>query len=362
MIDVRELDEFEQGAIPGAMHIPRGRIESRIEGRRRPTARRRSSLSCQSGARSAFAAQALGELGYENVESLARRLRGLEAGGHEWSVPRLLDAERRARATRATSLIPEVGEAGQLQAARLQGAAARRRRPRLARRPLPRRGRRRHARDRRRGHRRRSNLQRQVLHTTDRDRHAEDGSRPGSALEALNPDVQVVELPRAPDARRTSTSILAGYDVVVDGTDNFPTRYLLNDASLKHRIPVVHASIFRFEGQLTRVQALRGPLLPLPVPRAAAAGARAVVRRGRRARRAARHHGLAAGDRGAQAAARHRRLAGRPAAAVRRARDELPGGRAAPRPGLPGLRRARRADRVHRLRAVLRHADRSAPT
>ena len=98
--------------------------------------------------------------------------------------------------------------------------------------------------------------------------------------------------------RLTSENIdrmLEGYDVIVDGTDNFPTRYLLNDARLRHRIPVVHASIFRFEGQLTVFQPVRGPVLPLPLPAAAAARARAVVRRGRRARRAARHHGHAAG-------------------------------------------------------------------
>ena len=146
--------------------------------------------------------------------------------------------------------------------------------------------------------------------------------------------------------RLTSENIdrmLEGVDVIVDGTDNFPTRYLLNDASLRHRIPVVHASIFRFEGQLTVFKPYDGPVLPLPLPAAAPARARAVVRRGRRARRAAGHHGLAAGERGAQAAARHRRVAGRPPDPVRRARHDVPRGAAAPRPRLPRLRRRRRA-------------------
>ena len=79
-----------------------------------------------------------------------------------------------------------------------------------------------------------------------------------------------------------------GWEIVVDGADNFPTRYLLNDASVWRGIPVVHGSIYRFEGQVTRLQAVRRPLLPLPLSRAAAAGARSVVLRGRRARRPAR--------------------------------------------------------------------------
>ena len=95
--------------------------------------------------------------------------------------------------------------------------------------------------------------------------------------------------------------------MIVDGADNFPTRYLVNDASVWHGIPVVHGSIFRFEGQVTVFEPDRGPVLPLPLPVAAAAGARAELRRGRRARRPARHHRLAPGERGAQARPRHRR-------------------------------------------------------
>ena len=111
-------------------------------------------------------------------------------------------------------------------------------------------------------------------------------------LTALNPDVNVVTY----DVRLGADNILDiidGYDVIVDGTDNFPTRYLVNDASLLKRIPVVHGSIFRFEGQATVFDPYNGPLLPVPHPRAAAGRAGPVVRGGRRARRAAGHHRVA---------------------------------------------------------------------
>ena len=136
-----------------------------------------------------------------------------------------------------------------------------------------------------------SNLQRQILHNIDRigERKVDSAKK---TLTALNPDVNVVTY----DVRLGADNvldILDGYDVIVDGTDNFPTRYLVNDASLLKRIPVVHGSIFRFEGQATVFKPYAGPVLPLHDPRAAARRAGAVVRRGRRARRAARHHRLA---------------------------------------------------------------------
>ena len=112
LIDVRELDEFEQGAIPGAVHVPRGFLESRIEN----IARDRSTpiiLSCQSGARSAFAAKSLQDLGYEHVRSLAGGFSRWKQNGYEWAEPKLLDAEKRRRYSRHL-LIPEVGEEGQL--------------------------------------------------------------------------------------------------------------------------------------------------------------------------------------------------------------------------------------------------------
>jgi molybdopterin/thiamine biosynthesis adenylyltransferase/rhodanese-related sulfurtransferase len=266
LVDVRESDEFEQGAIKGAVHIPRGNLESRIEAlvpdRATPVI-----LSCQSGARSAFAAKALQELGYEHVTSLKGGFSSWKQNGHPWAVPAVLDAERSRRYSRHI-LIPEVGEAGQLKLlsskvlmigagglgspSSLYLAAAGVGTIGIIDEDI--------VDD--------SNLQRQILHTTDRVGMAKTESA-RQALSALNPDVEVV----AYNERLTSANIdriLPGYDLVVDGTDNFPTRYLLNDASVKHDIPVVHASIFRFEGQMTVFKPHAGPcyrcLFPEPPP------------------------------------------------------------------------------------------------
>lgn len=266
LIDVREPDEYEQGAIPQAIHIPRGFLESRIEAAA-PDKGARIVLSCASGARSAFGAKALRELGYTDVASLAGGFSGWKQSGHPWAEPKVLDAERRRRYSRHL-VIPEVGEAGQLallgakvlmigagglgSPSSLYLAAA--------------------------GVGTigiidddvvdASNLQRQVIHNTERIGVPKAESA-RMTLTALNPDVEVVQYRE----RLTSANIdeiLAGYDVVVDGTDNFPTRYLLNDASVKHGIPVVHASIFRFEGQLTVFKPHEGPcyrcLFPEPPP------------------------------------------------------------------------------------------------
>lgn len=266
LIDVREPDEYEQGAINEAVHIPRGFLESRIEAAA-PDKGARIVLSCASGARSAFGAKALAELGYTDVVSLAGGFSGWKQAGNPWSEPKVLDAERRRRYSRHL-VIPEVGEAGQL---KLLGAKvlmigagglgspsslylaaagvgtigiidddvvdA-------------------------------SNLQRQVIHNTERIGIPKAESAE-LTLTALNPDVEVVQY-RERLSSGNIDRILAGYDVVVDGTDNFPTRYLLNDASIKHGIPVVHASIFRFEGQLTVFKPHEGPcyrcLFPEPPP------------------------------------------------------------------------------------------------
>jgi len=266
LIDVREADEFEAGSIKGALHIPRGNLESRVEAavpdRGTPVI-----ISCQSGARSAFAAKALQDLGYEHVTSLAGGFSRWKQNGHPWAVPAVLDAERRRRYSRHI-LIPEVGEAGQLKLlsskvlmigagglgspSGLYLAAAGVGTIGIIDEDI--------VDD--------SNLQRQILHTTDRVGMAKTESA-RVALTALNPDVEIV----AYNERLTSANIdriLPGYDLVVDGTDNFPTRYLLNDASVKHDIPVVHASIFRFEGQMTVFKPHEGPcyrcLFPEPPP------------------------------------------------------------------------------------------------
>ena len=266
LVDVREQDEYEQGAIRGAVHIPRGSLESRIEN----VARDRATpiiLSCQSGARSAFAAKTLRELGYEHVRSLKGGFSGWKQNGYEWEEPAVLDAARRRRYSRHL-LIPEVGEAGQLKLlsskvlmigagglgspSALYLAAAGVGTIGIIDEDV--------VDD--------SNLQRQVLHSTDRIGMPKTESAK-QTLTALNPDVEIVEYRERLTADNVDR-ILAGYDVVVDGTDNFPTRYLLNDASLVHRVPVVHASIFRFEGQLTVFKPYEGPcyrcLFPEPPP------------------------------------------------------------------------------------------------
>ena len=266
LIDVREPDEYEQGAIAESIHIPRGFLESRIEATA-PDHDQRIVLSCASGARSAFGAKVMAELGYTNVASLAGGFSAWKQSGNPWSEPKVLDAERRRRYSRHL-VIPEVGEAGQLallsSKVLMIGAGGLGSPSALylaaagvgtigiidddvvdA-----------------------SNLQRQVIHNMDRIGMPKAESA-RMTLTALNPDVEVIEY-----RERLSSSnidrILAGYDVIVDGTDNFPTRYLLNDASLIHKIPVVHASIFRFEGQLTVFKPFEGPcyrcLFPEPPP------------------------------------------------------------------------------------------------
>jgi molybdopterin/thiamine biosynthesis adenylyltransferase/rhodanese-related sulfurtransferase len=247
LIDVREPDEFDQGAIDSSVHIPRGNLESRIGGIV-PDLSTPIVITCQSGARSAFAARSLEELGYEDVVSLAGGFGAWKQSGLPWSTPRVLSAEQRARYSRHT-LIPEVGERGQLKLlestvllvgagglgspAGLYLAAAGVGTIAIVDADVV----------------DESNLQRQVLHSMASIGMPKTESA-RQRIEELNPDVRVVTYRE----RLTSENIdrlLEGVDVIVDGTDNFPTRYLLNDASLRHRIPVVHASIFRFEGQLT---------------------------------------------------------------------------------------------------------------
>ena len=311
----------------------------------RPTATRRSILYCAGGVRSLFAAQTLAEMGYTDVASMSGGFQALE--GRRASTCR--DAGRPDRRAEAALQPPPADPRGRLgrpgEAARLEGAAHRRRRPRLARRrstsPPPASARSASSTSTSSTCR---NLQRQIIHTTDRvgERKVESARK---TINALNPDVKVVaheEMLVADNVER----IIAGYDVILDGTDTFETRYILNDAAVAAGIPVVHASVFRFEGQLTTFIPYEGPcyrcLYPTPpppelAPGCSVAGVLGVVPG---------HHGPAPGQRGAQGAARDRRHAGRPAAAVRCARDRVHRAQAAPRPELPGLlRRGRRGAR-----------------
>lgn len=266
LIDVREPSEYEQGALVSAALVPRGTLEGAIS-RLVPTRDARIVLYCSVGARSALAAAALADMGYRRVESLAGGFEAWKRAGLPWQRPEPMSTGQMSRYARHIRL-PEVGEGGQQRLLRsrvlivgagglgspaaLYLAAA--------------------------GvgtigivdddHVDATNLQRQILHRLDRVGEAKVESA-RRTLEALNPDVKV-----EPYRERLSASnavrIISNYDVVVDGADNFPTRYLINDASLHTKTPVVHGSIYRFEGQASVFLPYDGPcyrcLFPEPPP------------------------------------------------------------------------------------------------
>jgi sulfur-carrier protein adenylyltransferase/sulfurtransferase len=266
VLDVREPEEYDAGALPNAVHIPRGHLEAQIEGRvldKSATV----VVYCAGGVRSAFAAKTLGELGYTDVLSVAGGFGKWKDEGRPWKQPVVLDADQKNRYSRHL-LLPEVGVEGQ---AKLLGAKvlmlgagglgspsaiylaaagvgtigivdmdevdA-------------------------------SNLQRQILHNLDRigDRKVDSAKK---TINLMNPDVNVVTYDTRLDASNIM-EIISGYDVIVDGADNFPSRYLLNDASVKLGIPVVHGSIFRFEGMVSVFNPKSGPtyrdMVPEPPP------------------------------------------------------------------------------------------------
>jgi molybdopterin/thiamine biosynthesis adenylyltransferase/rhodanese-related sulfurtransferase len=267
IVDVRETEEFGAGHIPGAKHVPRSYLESRIEGIA-PDRTRHLILYCQSGNRSAYAARTLMEdLGYEHVESMLGGITLWKDRGYEVEVPKTLTAEQRDRYSRHL-LLTEVGLEGQqklleakvllLGAGGLGSPAA----LYLAAAgvgtlgivdndtvDL-------------------SNLQRQVIHTSDRVGVPKVDSAE-ETINALNPDVKVIKHP-VRIGPENIMDILPDYDIVVDGLDNFPTRYLLNDASVRLKIPVVSAAILGFEGQLSVFKPYDGPcyrcLFPVPPP------------------------------------------------------------------------------------------------
>jgi molybdopterin/thiamine biosynthesis adenylyltransferase/rhodanese-related sulfurtransferase len=266
-IDVREQDEWDEGHLPGAVHVPRGNLESRIEGvvpdKGTPVV-----LYCASASRSAFAAESLLQLGYERPMSLAGGYTDWKRNGYEIVIPKQLSPEKRARYSRHL-LIPEIGEAGQLKLldskilligagglgspASLYLAAAGV------------------------GHLGiidadivdESNLQRQIAHSLNTlGTPKVDSAR--RAIEALNPDVEVTTYRERLTSENIDRILDDGWDIIVDGADNFPTRYLVNDASVWRGIPVVHGSIYRFEGQVTVFKPYEGPcyrcLYPSPPP------------------------------------------------------------------------------------------------
>jgi sulfur-carrier protein adenylyltransferase/sulfurtransferase len=267
IVDVREQYEFEESHIPGAVHVPRGHLESRIEGAA-PDKDQRVILYCASGNRSALAADTMqGLLGYTDVASMRGGITLWKDRGYEVEVPRALTAEQRERYSRHL-LIPEIGLEGQLKLldskvlllgagglgspAALYLAAAGVGTLGIVDNDVV----------------DLSNLQRQVAHSNDRIGVPKVDSAETSIHE-INPDVKVEKFPVRLGADNI-LEIIEGYDVVVDGLDNFPTRYLLNDASVRLGIPVVSASILGFEGQLSVFKPHDGPcyrcLYPTPPP------------------------------------------------------------------------------------------------
>jgi sulfur-carrier protein adenylyltransferase/sulfurtransferase len=267
LLDVREPDEWQEGHIPGAIHLPRGNLESRVEGLV-PDKSRGLVVYCASGARSAFSAQTLTELGYEHVSSLTGGFVDWKRNGYELETPKTLSSEQRKRYSRHL-LIPEVGERGQQKLlesrvlligagglgspASLYLAAAGVGTIGIVDADV--------VDD--------SNLQRQIVHSTDTLGEAKVQSAKRT-IEALNPDVTVVPYEERLTSENVERILADGWDVIVDGADNFPTRYLVNDASVWHDIPVVHGSIYRFEGQVTVFRPQVGPcyrcLYPTPPP------------------------------------------------------------------------------------------------
>ena len=266
LLDVREPDETQSGSVGGALIVPRGmlelQIEQKVRDRSQPVV-----IMCAGGTRSALAAKTMLDMGYSDVVSLAGGFNAWKDAGLPWGEDVGLSMEQRARYGRHLNL-PEVGEEGQLRLldskVLLLGAGGLGSPTALylaaagvgtigivdmdvvdA-----------------------SNLQRQVIHNIDRigDKKVDSAAE---TIRLLNPDVEVITYPVRLDASNV-IDLISGYDVIVDGADNFPARYVLNDASVKLGIPVVHGSIFRFEGQVSVFDPKRGPtyrdMLPAAPP------------------------------------------------------------------------------------------------
>lgn len=266
VIDIREENEYKQGYIPGSDWISRGFLELKIE-EAVPDRDAKVVLYCAGGVRSALAVESLRQMGYQNLISLRGGFGAWKRAGYDFDVPEVLSEDQAIRYSRHT-MLPEVGIAGQLKLLKsrvlcigagglgcpsaLYLAAA--------------------------GVGTigiidddvvdSSNLQRQVLHSTDRIGMPKVESA-AITIKGLNPDVKVI----GHQLRMTSENaeeIVKNYDLVVDGADNFQTRYLLNDVAIKLGVPVIHSSIYRFEGQMTVFAAAGGPcyrcLYPEPPP------------------------------------------------------------------------------------------------
>jgi len=266
-VDVREKDETKNGFIPGAVLLPRGFLEMQAEAKL-PHKNANLIVYCAGGTRSAFAAKVLQEMGYSHVESANPGFIRWKDMAYPMDVPAQLTPAQMERYSRHL-MLPEVGDKGQeklLKArvlllgagglgspAGLYLAAAGIGTIGLVDADTV----------------DTSNLQRQVMHGSDRVGMPKVDSAE-KTLTNLNPDVKVVKFQERMNSSNIDRILDHGWDVIVDGVDNFPTRYLLNDASVWRKIPVVHGSIFRFDGQVTTFDTEKGPcyrcLYPEPPP------------------------------------------------------------------------------------------------
>ncbi len=270
LVDVRERHEWNEGYIPGAVHVPRGHLESKIE-EVVPDKSKKVVLYCAGGTRSLMAGNTLRQMGYDDVVSMAGGFGQWKGSGYRFVQPQTLTEAQTRRYSRHL-LVPEVGEDGQVKLlsskvlligagglgspAALYLAAAGVGTLGIIDADV--------VDD--------SNLQRQIIHTTARiGEYKAESAR--TAIAALNPDVKVKTYIERLDETNVQ-QLVDEYDVIVDGTDNFPTRYLLNDAAVMANKPVVHGSVFRFEGQITVLKPYDGPcyrcLYPEPPPPALA--------------------------------------------------------------------------------------------
>jgi len=270
LVDVREKHEWNEGYIPGAVHVPRGFLELQIE-EAVPDKSKTVVLYCAGGVRSLMAGSTLQQMGYKDVVSMSGGFGQWKGSGYGFAQPRVMTEAQSKRYSRHL-LVPEVGEKGQFKlldsrvlligagglgspAAYYLAAAGVGTLGIIDADVVD-----------------ESNLQRQILHNTKRvGQYKAESAR--ETIEALNPDVKVVTYIERLDETNVRR-IIADYDVILDGTDNFPTRYLLNDAAILENKPVVHGSVFRFEGQLTVFKPHEGPcyrcLYPEPPPPALA--------------------------------------------------------------------------------------------
>jgi len=270
VVDVREKHEWNEGHIAAALHVPRGFLELQIE-EAVPDKSKTVVLYCAGGVRSLMAGTTLQQMGYKDVISMSGGFGQWKANGYSFVQPRVLSDAQAKRYSRHV-LVPEVGEQGQFKlldsrvlligagglgspAAYYLAAAGVGTIGIIDADVVE-----------------ESNLQRQIIHNTKRvGQYKAESAR--EAIEALNPDVKVITYIERLDETNVAR-IIADYDVIIDGTDNFPTRYLLNDAAIIANKPVVHGSVFRFEGQLTIFKPHEGPcyrcLYPEPPPPALA--------------------------------------------------------------------------------------------